>query len=170
MRGSAVGRLIRPKCGEALGAQLGVAHGVLNILMPQVVLNRPGIVAVIGQLEAGRMAEHMGMDREAQLRLGPRTRDNLAKGRVRHGPFALRDEDIRRVRILPRQLAEGAEFDPIQGVRAWQPILPTTDVEQAVPEVDLVPAQRKQFPPRAVRDDRPTGSWWHRGVHADRGV
>jgi hypothetical protein len=116
------------------------------------------------------MAEHMGMDREAQLRLGPRTRDNLAKGRVRHGPFALRDEDIRRVRILPRQLAEGAEFDPIQGVRAWQPILPTTDVEQAVPEVDLVPAQRKQFPPRAVRDDRPTGSWWHRGVHADRGV
>jgi hypothetical protein len=28
---------------------------------------------------------------------------------------------------------------------AWQPILTATDVEQAVPEVDLVPAQRNQF-------------------------
>ena len=59
-----VERLIRPKRGEALGAQLGIAHGVLNILVPQVVLNRPGIVAVIGQLKARGVAEHVGMHRE----------------------------------------------------------------------------------------------------------
>ena len=138
-------RLIWPKCREALGAQLGVTYGVLNVFVPQVVLNRARIVTVIGEFEAGGMTEHMRMDGESQLRPGPGTRHNLPKGRVRHRSFALRHEDVGRGRIFARQLAEGTEFDPVQGMRAWQSVLPPPDVEQAIPEVDLVPAERNQF-------------------------
>ena len=104
---------IRPKGGEALGAQLGIADGVLNILVPQVVLNRSGIVAVIGQLKARGVAEHGGMHREPELGGRSGACHNLAKRRVRERAFALRHKDIGCVRILPRHLAERAEFDPI---------------------------------------------------------
>ncbi len=36
--------------------------------MPEVMGKRSGIVAVIGKLVAGRMAQHMGMDREGKPR------------------------------------------------------------------------------------------------------
>jgi hypothetical protein len=107
------GRLIRPKRGEALCTQLGIAHGVLNILMPQVVLNRPSIVAVIGQLKARGVAEHVGMHWEPQLCCRTGACHHLAKRRVRERAFALRDQDRGRVRILPSHLAECAEFDPL---------------------------------------------------------
>ena len=105
--------LIRPKGGEALGAQLGIADGVLNILVPQVVLNRSGIVAVIGQLKARGVAEHVGVHREPQLCCRAGACHNLPKRRVRERAFALCHKDIGRVRIRACHLAERAEFDPI---------------------------------------------------------
>jgi hypothetical protein len=42
-------------------------------------------------------------------------------------------------------LAEGTEFDSIQGMGTGQPIVPATDMEEAIPEIDLIPAQRNQF-------------------------
>ena len=48
--------------------QLGVAHRVLNRLVTKVGLNGAGIDAVIGQLKAGRMPQHVRMDGKWQLR------------------------------------------------------------------------------------------------------
>jgi hypothetical protein len=86
---------------------------VLNVLVPQVMLDRPGIVAIIGQLEAGGMAEHVGMDREPELCLHPDPCDNLAKRGVGQGALAFRHEHIWGVGVQARQLAEGPQFDPI---------------------------------------------------------
>lgn len=118
VRRGPVERLIRPKRGEALDVQLGIAHGVLNILVPQVVLNRPGIVAVIGQLKARSMAEPVGMHREPQLGCRSGTCPNLPQRRIRERTFALCHKDIGRVRIVQCQLAERAKFGPLQGMRA----------------------------------------------------
>jgi hypothetical protein len=41
-----------PEGLEPIGRQLGVAHRVLDIAVPKVGLQRPGVVAVIGQLKA----------------------------------------------------------------------------------------------------------------------
>ena len=41
--------LVLPEPVEPVGAQLGVAHCVLDVLVPEVVLERAGIVACIRQ-------------------------------------------------------------------------------------------------------------------------
>jgi len=37
---------------------------VLNILVPEIVLQRAGVVAIVGQFEAAGMSEHVRMDRK----------------------------------------------------------------------------------------------------------
>ena len=96
-----------------LGAQRGIAHGVLHILGPPVGLHRPGIVAVMGQLTARGVAAHVRMHRESQLGGRAGAGHNLAKRRVRERACALRHKDRGRVRILPYHLAERAECDAI---------------------------------------------------------
>jgi hypothetical protein len=51
---------------EPLRRQRGVARGVLNIATPEVQLDRPGIVAIIGELIAAGIAQHVviGLDTE----------------------------------------------------------------------------------------------------------
>ena len=41
-----------------------VADRMLDILMPQVILDGAGILALIGQIEPGSMAQHVRMDRK----------------------------------------------------------------------------------------------------------
>ena len=43
---------VAPEIAEPIRRQLGIANGVLNALMAQVVLKRPGVAPVIGQLVA----------------------------------------------------------------------------------------------------------------------
>ncbi len=74
-------RLICPKILEPLRAQLRVAYGVMDILVPQVVLDRPGIMPVIGQLETGGMPQHVRMHRKANLGDLRGPRQHLAKAR-----------------------------------------------------------------------------------------
>ena len=55
-----------PKPLEAVGRQLGVEHRVLDVAVPEIVLDSAGIVAVVGELEPTGMAQHMGMHREGE--------------------------------------------------------------------------------------------------------
>jgi hypothetical protein len=50
---------VPPEVPEPCRAQLGVPHRVLNVLVPQPELKRPGVVAVIGQLEPAGVPEHV---------------------------------------------------------------------------------------------------------------
>lgn len=57
-------------CGKILPPQLfkpcrvggGVADGVLNVAVPEVVLNEPNVCALVGAGKAAGMAQHVGMD------------------------------------------------------------------------------------------------------------
>jgi hypothetical protein len=44
-----------------------VANRVLNILVPEIVLQRSGVVAIIGELEAASVPQHVGMHGEGHL-------------------------------------------------------------------------------------------------------
>jgi hypothetical protein len=56
-----------PKILESVGRHFGVPDGVLNVLVPEVLLQGPRVVAIIGQLEPAGMAKHVGVDRELHL-------------------------------------------------------------------------------------------------------
>src|SRR5262249_41513384 len=58
-----------PEVLEPRRCQLGVAHGVLDVLVAEPGLQRPRVMAGIGQRIAAAMAQHVRMDRE--LHLGP---------------------------------------------------------------------------------------------------
>lgn len=61
-------RSIFPKIFESLRTQFRIAHGVRDVPMPQVLLNRPRVVPLIGKLVAGGVPEHVRMDGEGEFR------------------------------------------------------------------------------------------------------
>jgi len=58
---------VPPKLFEAVGRHVGVPDRVLNVLVAEVVLQGPRVVAVVGQLEPAGMAKHVRVDREWHL-------------------------------------------------------------------------------------------------------
>ena len=58
-----------PKVFEPHRRQVGVAHCVLNVFLPQVCLQRPGIVTTVRQRIAAGMSEHVRVRLEAELGL-----------------------------------------------------------------------------------------------------
>jgi hypothetical protein len=46
---------------EPLRRQRGIARRILNIAMPEIRLDRPRVVAIVGQLVAAGVAQHVGM-------------------------------------------------------------------------------------------------------------
>jgi hypothetical protein len=62
--------------------QLDVAHCVLDVAVAQS-LKRPDIDAVIGELEAACVPQHVRMNRETEIGGNPKPRDHLTKRRGR---------------------------------------------------------------------------------------
>jgi hypothetical protein len=60
---------LSPKVLEPCRRQLGVAHRVLNVSVPEIGLQRLGVVAGIGQRIATGMPQHVGMNPELEARL-----------------------------------------------------------------------------------------------------
>src|SRR5215813_15506665 len=62
---------LAPEVLEPVRCQLGVTHRVLNVSVPEPSLQRPGVVAGVGQGIAAGMPQHVRMYRE--LHVGPST-------------------------------------------------------------------------------------------------
>ena len=58
---------VPPKVLEAVGRHFGVSDGVLDVLVPEVVLQGARVVAIVSELEPAGMAEHVRVDREWHL-------------------------------------------------------------------------------------------------------
>ena len=57
--------LIAPEILEPICRQFGVAGGMLNVAVSQIMLDRPRVLPVVGQLVAGGVAQHVRMDRDS---------------------------------------------------------------------------------------------------------
>ena len=55
-------RLVFPEVAESRGCEFSVANRVLNVLVAEILLNRSCIVAVVGELVAGRVTKHVWMN------------------------------------------------------------------------------------------------------------
>ena len=56
-----------PKVLEPIGRHFGVSDRVLDVLVPEVVLQGPGVMAIVRELEPAGMAKHVRVDREWHL-------------------------------------------------------------------------------------------------------
>ena len=64
VRNARLGKSILPEPIEAVGAQLGISHRVHDVTVAEVVLQRAGVDAVVGELEAAAVAQRVRMSRE----------------------------------------------------------------------------------------------------------
>ena len=56
-----------PKVLEPVGSHFGVSDRVLDVLVPEVVLQGPRVMAIVGELEPASMAKHVRVDRKWHL-------------------------------------------------------------------------------------------------------
>src|SRR4029077_3815137 len=96
---------------EAGRRQLGVAHRVLDVLVPEIRLQRTGVDAVIGELEAAGMSEHVRMHWKVEASRHTEPGDHLAESRRRERctTFAREDEG-RGLVLLALEPAERPQF------------------------------------------------------------
>src|SRR5713101_5412209 len=92
--------LVFPESFEPARRQLGIADGVRDISVAQVLLDRPRVVPLIGQLETAGVAEHVGMNREGEAGSLADARHELPDGRGGERPSALRGKHIGAGRAL----------------------------------------------------------------------
>src|SRR5262249_60357607 len=62
---------IPPKVLEPVGCHVGVPDGVPNVLVPEIVLQSPRVVAIVGELEPTGMAKHVRVDWNGILAASP---------------------------------------------------------------------------------------------------
>ena len=92
---------ILPEPIEPISRQFRIPDGMLDIPVSHVMLDRPGVMAIVGQLEAAPVTEHVRMDREGDSGLLPCPCHQLAHRGGGQRPLAFGDEDVGRLRIVP---------------------------------------------------------------------
>ena len=141
---------ILPKALEPIRTQFRVSHRVRDVLVPEVLLDRPGVLALARELEAAGMAQHVRMDREGEFRELACARNQLPGRRRRHGSFALGHKHIRQIWIDTAEFAQRAQLNAADRVGRGHAILQSIDVHRSRLEIDLIPAQSDQ-----LRDSQP---------------
>jgi hypothetical protein len=114
---------------------------VLDIPVPEVVLQRAAVVAIVGQFEPASMAQHVGMDWKRHLGGLAEPSHEVVEAHWADRPAALAHEDVRFRGVLPPQLAQGSDLIASDGMDAWRATLGSADVQPASIKLDLMPFQ-----------------------------
>ncbi len=127
--------------------------------MTQIVLNKPGIRALIGQGEAAGMAEHVGMGGQGQIGHFAITADSGPDRLAGQRRAALANEEgfPRRVHRRPlfQPRLDEAQFVGAQGVGGGQPLLEAGDMQDPAFDIDLRELQSAGFrDPQAVTEQQ----------------
>ena len=80
---------VLPEITKPLGCQVRVAYRVLNMAVPEILLNGAGIDTFVREVKATRMAEHVRMDRKRELGVEASAQNYMADGAIteRAAPF-----------------------------------------------------------------------------------
>ena len=90
-------RSVPPKLLEPIRCQRGVCHGVLDIFVPEVVLDCPRVAAIVGELVAAGMAQHVRMNLEREAGLDAKPSDHPTKAADGEWRPAFGHEHVRRL-------------------------------------------------------------------------
>src|SRR5215470_5275795 len=86
--------LASPKILEPVRRHFGVLDRVLNVFVPEVMLQCPRVVAVVGELKTTGMAQHVRMDWEGHLGGLPDALDEPVEANRADWPAALGNEYV----------------------------------------------------------------------------
>jgi len=142
-------RRFRPTCApsvlpesiEAVGAQLRISHRVRDVAVAEVVLQRAGIDAIVGELEAAAMAQHVRMSRERKSGQFPSPADHFEEPGPSYRPTTFGVEDEAALQVLPPQLAQRPDLLAGERVRAINAVLGPPHMDAAGIEFDHIPGQ-----------------------------
>src|ERR1035437_9946966 len=94
-----------------------------DIPMPEVMLNDPGVLPVVGDLVPSGVTEHVRVNWEFQPRRRTRPRNHFSHRRVCQRTFPLSREDVRGIRVIPLKAAECSQLRPVKGMTAGRAVL-----------------------------------------------
>src|SRR5262249_50284951 len=101
---------VPPKLVEPLRCQLGVPDRVLDILVAEVMLDGPCILAVIDKLEACRVTKHMRMNCAAQPGQLASTLNHLPNRSPTDGAIAFGSEHVGRRLLFALKAAQRSQL------------------------------------------------------------
>ena len=102
-------------------------------------LNGSGIVAVVGELVAAGMAQHVGMDRKRHICDLAESGHEVMEAHWADRPATLADEHIGFCRVFTAEPAQGTDLVATDGMDAWRSTLGSAHVQPALVELDLMP-------------------------------
>jgi hypothetical protein len=73
---------------------------VLNVLVPEVVLQCPRVMTIVGKLEAAGMAQHVGMHGKGHLGGLAQPCNEMVEAERADGPATLGNEDVSLAGVL----------------------------------------------------------------------
>jgi hypothetical protein len=83
-----------PESLKPVRSKLRVSHSVLDVPMTEIVLDRAGVVSLIGELETAGVAQHVRVNGEAKPGLVASPSDDLPDRGIGHGRSTLGREDV----------------------------------------------------------------------------
>jgi len=119
---------------------------VLNVAVPEIVLNEPGVRALIGESKAAGMAQHVGMNGHRELGLLAVFVQQQVDGRTVQGLVLLTEEERPPWGLHPCPLdqpgLDGADLIAPQRMGGGEATLEAGDVEHPALDVHLLQHQR----------------------------
>src|SRR5262245_29508985 len=125
-------RSVSPKVFEAIGRHFGVAHRVLDVLVPEIVLQGARVVAIVCELKPTGMAKHVGVDREWHLGGLTDPLDEPVEADGTDWPTALGNEHISLCRVIAPELAQRPHLVTPDRMHAGNAVLDAVNVQAAL--------------------------------------
>jgi len=119
---------LSPEILEPVGRHFRISRGVHDALVTEIMLKRPGIVSIVGELVAAGVPEHVRMD--AEWHLGSLT-EPLDEPVEADRPAALGNEHVGICGVLPPELPRGSHLIATDWMNAWLAVLHPANVQAA---------------------------------------
>src|SRR5262245_31320004 len=103
---------------------------MLDVLVPEVMLQGPRVVAVVGELKTTGMVKHVWVDREWHLGGLANALDEAVEADGADGPAALGNEDVSLFRVVAAYAAPSSRR-PGWGMHAGNAVLDPVNVQAA---------------------------------------
>src|SRR5262249_47785035 len=132
--------LIPPELRKPIRRKRSVSGCRLQIAMAEIVRQRPSILALIGELIARRMPQHVRMNWKWKPRSLASTLDQEPRRCNRSASFG--DEHIRTVAL---QWPQCSQFRSMQRVNALDPAFSSIHMKATIPQINLSPSQGAEF-------------------------
>jgi hypothetical protein len=156
---------VPPKILETRWAQFSVPHRMLNVAVAEISLQRPRVVAFVGQRVAASGPEHMRVRLEGELCLPACTLDHPGKPGGAKGCPALRCEHEGRLGLLlALKPPQRPQLVPKDRMGARRALLDPTHVQGRSPEIHLLPTAGPPTRRSAGRAGRPQEPLWRPGA------